>query len=146
MTTYSTDSDLVKYRPNILSLGVNSWENQREEAFSMINRLIRARWYRIVAVEMGYDPNITLFNHEYIRDGTLTRLEVFKTLELAYMYLKKDSPEGDGFERNEKEFRKRFNEELEIVLSVGIDYDWSASGSFDDDELYLKAPRRLIRV
>lgn len=143
--TYCTDSDLVKYRPNILTLGVASWEDQREEAYALINRVIQARWYRKVAPEMGYDPNVTLFDPTQIRTGTLTRLECFKTLELAYMLMMKDSPEADGFERNMKTFRNQYNEELELVLAVGIDYDWSDSNSFDDDELYLRAPRRLVR-
>jgi len=143
--TYCTDSDLVKYRPNILNLGVNDWSTQREEAYSVINRVISTRWYRKVAPEMGYDPNTTLFDPTQIREGTLTRLEAFKALELVYMYEMKDSPEADGFERNMKTFRDRYNEELELVLSTGIDYDWSDSGSFDDDEVYLRAPRRLVR-
>ena len=143
--TYCVDSDLTKYRSNILDLGVSSWEDQRAEAYDMINRVIRTRWYRVVAPEMGYDPNVTLFDPTLIKEDTLTRLEVFKTLELAYMLLMKDSPEADGFERNMKTFRNRYNEELELVLASGIDYDWSGSGTFDDDELYLKAPRRLSR-
>jgi len=143
--TYCIDSDLVKYRPNILELGVSDWTEQREEAYELINRVLQARWYRKVAPEMGYDPNVTLFDPTQIKTGALTRLEAFKTLELAYMHLMKDSPESDGFERNMDTFRKRYNEELELVLAVGIDYDWSDSGTFDDDEVYLRAPRRLVR-
>jgi hypothetical protein len=144
--TYCVDSDLLKYRPNILSLGVDEWSSQREEAYSIINRVIQTRWYRKVAPEMGYDPNVTLFDADLIRESTLTRLEAFKTLELAYMILMKDSPEADGFERNMKTFRDKYNEELELVLAQGIDYDWSGSGTFDDDEVYLRAPRRLVRA
>jgi len=143
--TYCADSDLSKYRPNILALGVNDWTAQREEAYALINRVVSTRWYRKVAPDMGYDPNITTFNPLLIREGTLTRLESFKALELAYMYLMKDSPEADGFERNVKLFRDRYNEELELVLAQGIDYDWSDSGTFEDDEVYLRTTRRLVR-
>lgn len=143
--TYCTDSDMEKYRPNILGLGVSDWESQREEAYSMINRVIIARWYRKAAPEMGYDPNTTFFDPSWVREGTLTRLEAFKAIELAMMHLKKDTPEEDGFERMEKSFRRRYNEELEMVLAAGIDYDWSASGTFDDDEVYIRVQRRLIR-
>ena len=143
--TYCTDSDLVKYRPNILSLGVSDWETQRTEAYTIINRVITARWYKKAAPEMGYDPNTTVFDPSYVRSATLTRLEAFKTLELAYMLLKKEGPEADGFERLEKAFRSRYNEELEMVLAVGIDYDWSGSGEYEDDELYVRVQRRLVR-
>jgi hypothetical protein len=146
MATYCTDADLVKYRPNILDLGVESWKEQREEAYALINRIIAARWFRRACPEMGYDPTTETFNPEYVADGTFTRLEAFKTLELAYMILKKDSAEADGFERNEKTFRDRYNEELEILLSIGIDYDWSGSGLVDDDEKYIRVPRRIVRA
>lgn len=146
MATYSTDADLLKYRSDILSFNVDSWSDQHDEAYSIINRIIQARWYRDAAVKMGYDPNLTLFDPTLIKTGTLTRLEAFKTLELAFMVLKKNAPEEDGFERFEKSFRDRYNEELAIILDVGIDYDWSGSGTFDDDELYIRSPRRQKRV
>lgn len=146
MATYCTDSELLKYRSNILSLGVSSWQVQREEAFEIINRVVIARWYRKAAPEMGIDPNLTAFDPELVKANTLTRLEAFKTLELAYMILKKDGPEKDGFERNEEAFRNRFNEELEMILGSGIDYDWSNSGVIDLEETGIRITRRNIRA
>lgn len=144
--SYCTDEDLLKYRPNILQLGVTDWEVQREEAFAMINRVIRARWYMTAAVDKGYDPTVTLFNPDLVQEGFLTRLEAFKTLELAYMILMKDSPEADGFERNMETFRDRYNEELELILGTGITYDWSGDEEFSSDEVYVRVPRRLYRA
>lgn len=143
--TYCTDKDLVKYRPNILDLGVESWATQREEAHSIINRLVNKRWYMTAAPIMGYDPTLHVFNPEQVEEGALTRLEAFKTLELAYMYLKKDASEEDAFERLEKSFRMRFNEELEMILAIGINYDFADDDTIDDDEMYIRAPRRLMR-
>lgn len=144
--TYCTDADLVKYRPNILQLGVESWEEQREEAYKVINRVLETRWFRKVAPEMGFDILLTSFDPDLVKENNLTRLEIFKTLELIYMYLKKDSPEADGFERNEKAFRERYNEELEMVLSIGVEYDWDASGTVEQDERYIYQPRRLVQA
>jgi hypothetical protein len=145
MATYCKDADLKKYRPNIMDLGVESWADQREEAYETINRVINKRWYMRVAPEMGYDPTLHQFAPDSVANDNLKRLECFKTLELAYMFLKKDGPEADGFERNESSFRRRYNEELEMLLAVGIDYDWSGDDTVGDDEVYLRAPRRLIR-
>jgi len=145
MPTYCTDDDMVRYRPNILMLGVDSWEEQREQAYADINRVLQARWYRHAAPEMGYDPGITIFDPTLIREDSLTTLATFKSLEYAYMLLKKDGPDPDGFERFEKSFRNRYNEELEMVLAVGLDYDWSDSGTFDDDEVYIRITRRNVR-
>ena len=145
MTTYCEDDDLLKYRPNIMNLGVNDWSDQREEAYRLINRVISARWYRTAAPEMGFDPRVTVFAPSKVRADTFKALEAFKTLELAFIVLKKEGPEQDGFERFEESFRKKYNEELELILAAGIDYDWDADSAFSETELYLRTPRRLTR-
>lgn len=144
--TYCIDLDLLTYRPNILSLGVADWQTQRENAYSIINRTLESKWYRQAAVEIGVDYLEVAFDPTLIESGTLTRLECFKTLELIYMYLKKDSQQSDGFERLEEQFRKRYNEELDLILSIGITYDWDKSGSITSDEKYISSPRRLHRA
>jgi hypothetical protein len=144
--TYAVDADLVKVRPNILSLGVADWEVQREEAYSIINRIIIRRWYREAAKIMGYDPNLTSFEPEQVANDCLKRLEVYKTLELAYLYLLKGGGEEDGFERQMEIFRRRYNDELNLLFDSGIDYDWSGDDTLDDDEKFIRAPRRLMRA
>lgn len=144
--TYCTDVDLLTYRPNILSLGVDNWEDQRENAYAIINRTLESRWYRGAAEELSVDYLEVLFDPTLIQEGTLTRLECYKTLELAYMYLKKDSQQSDGFDRLEEQFRKRYGEELDLVLATGITYDWDQSGSITSDERYISTPRRQHRA
>lgn len=143
--TYCVDDDLLKYRSNIMTLGVDDWSEQRNEAYRLINRVISARWYRTAAPEMGVDPRAIVFDPTKVREGTFEALEAFKTLELAFIILKKEGPEADGFERFEESFRKKYNEELELILAAGIDYDWNADDSISDTELYLRTPRRLTR-
>ena len=144
--TYCTDTDLLKYRPNILSLGVDSWEDQREEAYKYINRILTAKWWRQAAEKMGYDPDLVSFDPDSVKDDVLKTLECYKTLEFAYMHLMKESVKGDGFERNMDTFARLFTTELGIVLSIGIDYNWTTHGSIDyDDNNYLPAQRRLYR-
>lgn len=144
---YCDDSDLAEVRPKIMDYGVTEWEGKRKEAFSIINRVIDARWYREIIKQQKFDidPNQTPFNPDYVQADQLKRLAVYKSLELAYMHLMKEGAEQDGFERGMKNFRQLYNEELDIVLAVGISYDWDASGSLTYDERYIKAPRRLKR-
>lgn len=143
--TYCTDADLVKYRPNIMQLGVDSWEEQRQEAYSIINRVIKVRWYRAVAEEMGYDWRETDFDPDLVSSGQLDRLECFKTLELAYLKLQKDTKDPDGFARLEESFHARYNSELDFVLSSGIDYDWNSDDAIDTMETAVQGPRRQKR-
>lgn len=143
--TYCTDVDLLNYRPNILSLGVSSWETQRNDAFDYINRIIIARWYNQAAVKMGYDPNLHYFDPTLVKDDCLKRLECYKTLQFAYVLLMNESPEKGGFERNIKTFGEFFGDELDSVLANGVSYDWSGDGSITSDEALISAPRRLHR-
>ena len=146
MSTYSTDNDLLIYRSNILSLGVSEWLDQHALAFADINRLMVARWYNRAAIDQGVDPYATLFDPTKVQDGELKALECFKTLEYAYMQLMKDSPEADGYERNMSLFARQFGNEFDTLMSTGVTYDWDDSGTVDDDEIKVRAPRRLYRA
>lgn len=144
--TYCTDQDLLKYRSNILSLGITDWAEQRQEAYTEINRIINVKWYLKTAVIQGLDPALNVFNPLLVMNDSLKRLECFKTLELAFMLLMKDVPEPDGFERNMNLFARKYGEELNlIVTATGIDYDWNADDEITVDETVLVAPRRLYR-
>jgi len=146
MVTYCTDQDLLKYRPNILSLGVDSWEDQREMAHTDINRIITAKWYRQAAQKMGYDPDLVAFVPESVQDDTLKKLECYRTLEYAYMHLMKESEKEDGFQRNMDLYARLYSTELGTILSIGIKYDWTGDGSIDSSEnQLLPAQRRLYR-
>ena len=145
VTYYSTDDDLVKIRPNILDLGVSSWEEQHLEAFAIINRALISRWYKVIAAEHGVNWWETEFEPDQIDVSQLLRLSCYKTLELAYTFLMKDGPDPDGFERNAKTFGKKYNEELKEVLSIGVTYDWDVDSEYDTEEKYETAPRRIYR-
>jgi hypothetical protein len=142
---YCEDQDMQEIRPNILDLGVSSWLNQRKEAFENINRVIANRWYRKVAIQKSVDAFTEEFDPDKVKEDSLKRLACFKALELAYMFLMKDSSEPDGFERNMKTFRNRYNEELELVLAFGVEYDWDGDGTITPDEKNIRTVRRLVR-
>ena len=146
VTYYSTNDDLIKIRPNILDLGVGNWEEQHVEAFAIINRALISRWYKVVAGEHGVDWWLTEFDPDLVDSSQLLRLSCYKTLELAYTYLMKDGPDPDGFERNAKNFGKKYGQELKEVLGIGITYDWDADDEYDTEEKYEPAPRRNYRA
>jgi hypothetical protein len=147
MADYCVDADLVKIRPNILSLGVADWDDQRAEATSIINRALTSRWYTMACDNAGLDHRETPFNQDLLLNAAtqLTRLGCYKTLELAYLYLITDSPEPDGFERDSKNFGKMYSTELAEVLGGGLDYDWDESGDLAYTEKAIPVMRRLKR-
>jgi|WetSurMetagenome_2_1015567.scaffolds.fasta_scaffold237998_1 hypothetical protein len=135
---YCALDDLVKIRPNVQTLGVtdSQIEDFIDETDSIVERAIESRWYRDVAHSYGLDPRETLFDPSLLlnADPELTRLACYKTLELFYTFVTKDTPEEDGFERQRKLFAKKYNDELEEVLAAGLSYDWDESGDIDEDE------------
>lgn len=147
MADYCTDADLVKIRPDILSLGVAAWTDQIAEATSIINRAIEARWYRMACSNAGLDHREYPFNADLLlsADTQLTRLGCYKTLELAFLYLMKDSPEPDAFERECKLFAGLYKNELAEVLGAGLDYDWDETGDLAYTEKDIPVMRRLKR-
>ncbi len=145
-TVYSEDNDLVKIRPNIVDLGVSDWAFQHEEAFAIINRILIGKWYISAATDQGVDFRETEFDPDKVDATQLVRASCYKTLELAYMYLMKDAPEPDGFEREMKLFSKLFDSEMRQLLGLGLNYDWSGDDVVDSDEKYQRSTRRLVRV
>jgi hypothetical protein len=146
VTVYSTDDDIVKIRPNILSLGVSDWEEHHQKAFTTINRTLISRWYRGVAEEYDVDWRETEFDPEKVDTDQLLDLACYKTLEYCYMHLMKDAPDPDGFERLMEKFRKLYNEELREILALGINYDWDEDDTIASSEKYQPSQRRLVRV
>jgi len=148
MADYCDDDDLVAQRPKILSLGVATWATQIAEATTIINRALETRWYRQACREYELDYRAYAFDPDLLLNAAdqLTRLGTFKSLELAYMVLQKDSPEADAFERHAGSYRKLYGTELAEVLAQGLDYDWDDSGAIGDTEKRMPSMRRLKRT
>jgi len=145
---YCDEEDLRKIRPDILSYGQDDWSDQIQEASDTIDRLIVARWYNKVAGDFGIDPYETEFDSDGLinAETQLTRVACYKSLELVYLYLMKDTAEADAFERQHKIFRDLFKEEIANVLDAGLDYDWDGSGAVTSDERQVPRYRRLSKV
>lgn len=145
---FHTDEDLLAIRPNILSYGITDFELQMQEAENIIIRMLDARWYRNVASDNGIDFRSTPLDAELFLNATdqLSRLSSYKSLQLIYLHLMKESPEADAFERQSGTFKKLYAEEQKEVLDAGLDYDWSDDGTIDAGENIVPRIRRLQRV
>lgn len=142
------DRHLRKVRPDIFSFGVESFKDQKDEAEDIVNRALDARWYRRVAQDSGLDYQTTPFDKTLMLNAStqLWRVYTYKALELIYMYLMKNTPNGDAFDRQREMFMKLYKEELSEVLTAGIDYDFSGDDSIDAGENAIPSVRRLVRV
>jgi hypothetical protein len=143
-----TNDDLAAERPKILDYGVFDWTDKILEAKAFIDRTISARWYRAACKEYSVDYRVYEFDSDLLLNANeqLGLLCVYKTLQLIYQYLSKDTPEPDAFERNAKRYEKLYAVELSDVLANGLDYDWDSSGSIDNTEKLMPSMRRLKRA
>lgn len=147
MANYSTDADLLVIRPNIASLGISDLSAYHTEAKNRIDRILEQRWYRPEATNRGILYEETPFDSDNLRTAQLKYLSCYKALELIYEALAKECPEGpDGFERMEAKYHAKFDDELQSLLTLGIDYDWDDDDTFDEDERIRPVFRRLRRT
>ena len=147
MANYTKDADLVKKRANILELGVDSFDDQHEDATRIINRDL-VIWYEAEALLRGRNPQDTLFDQQYLleADKEIKPATVFLVLSLAYDKLAKDLPaKADGMAAQREHYQKEFDREWKSANIVGFSYDWDKSGEIDTDEQPRVVYRTLVR-
>jgi hypothetical protein len=147
MANYCDNSDLAYERPKILDYGVEDWTDRITEAVSIINRAIEINWYRAASKEYDLDYREYAFDSDLLLNAStqLKRLCVYKSLNIIYRYLSKESPEADAFERYASLYEDMYKNELSDVLAQGLDYDWDGSGAIDYTEKLMPISRRLQR-
>ena len=148
--TFSADSDLLKKRPGILNLGVDSFEDQHIEAARIIRRDL-GLWYQAEARIRDIDSEQNPMDEARFSDVDIEikPAAVLLAMSLAYDLLAKDLPtsEDDSMAAQREHYRKEYEREWEAARRAGFSYDWDASGEVEIDE---KAPlqrrwRTLVR-
>jgi len=146
---YSSDDDLLKRRSNIISLGIGSWAFTHYKARDIVNRDLESGWYRQTCGEKGVDYRLTPFSPGRMLnwETQVKDLSVFKTFELAYEYLSKDS-ETDVYMALSDRYAKKYEIEFKRIIKAGIDYDWDADNVVEalEEKAYQKLPRQLSRI
>jgi hypothetical protein len=129
-----------------MQYGVSNWDDKIVEASDIINEDLDLRWYRGAAENHGMDWREYAFDPDLLYSSTrVRRLAVYKSLELIYRFLTKDSPEADAFERQSKLYASLYERELKSLTTYGVDYDWDASGGITYEEKRQPTLRRLTR-
>ncbi len=145
MSTYCTDSDLEKLRPEILQLGPTAWPHQLAEATRIVDRALTIGWYRAAARQRGLDPDHLPFSRANLlhADEQLTMLAACKALHLVYLYLAKGHPD-EPFHHLAATWEARYAAELADVLAAGLDYDWDGSANIAPAETARPLETRIL--
>jgi len=158
MASYCSITDILKVRPNISGYDATpatNFADQIAEADRQIDRALDYGWYRKelenrtleyqgVVIEY-WQANPFLRARLKNAATQLTTLGVYKSLQLIYLYLAKDSSE-DAFTEEAGRYESLYKGELAEVLRAGLDYDFSGDNVIDLGEKSLeRAPRTLER-
>ena len=135
---FSTDNDLLKIIPDILSLGINSFVLEHSKAQADIEREIRNRWWEKRGISGELKP-------EYLTDSQWTQAAAYLVLWKYALPQLTNWVDGDRFQNMIGFYKSRYAEELEAVFQDGVEYDDDNSGTIDEDEKTPINHGRLIR-
>jgi uncharacterized Rmd1/YagE family protein len=148
----STDADLIKYQPDILTFGIDEFTDEHAKARDDILRKLRDEWWVRSRNVTNYDISRSLPSLE-MDDARLTesqfeRCAVYRVLsEYALPQLTKWNNEGseDRFQVMMMHYRKKYNEEFNSILRDGVLYDFDNDGTVEQTEKQPFHTRRIIR-
>ena len=148
----STDADLIKYQPDILTFGIDEFTDEHAKARDDILRKLRDEWWVRSRNVTNYDISRSLPSLE-MDDARLTesqfeRCAVYRVLsEYALPQLTKWNNEGseDRFQVMMMHYRKKYDEEFNSVLRDGVEYDFNNDDTVSQSEKQPFHTRRLVR-
>jgi len=148
----STDADLIKYQPDILTFGIDEFTDEHAKARDDILRRLRDEWWVRSRNVTNYDISRSLPSLE-MDDARLTesqfeRCAVYRVLsEYALPQLTKWNNEGseDRFQVMMMHYRKKYDEEFNSILRDGVLYDFDNDGTVEQTEKQPFHTRRIIR-
>ena len=149
MATFATDADLLDYVPDIKKYGIQDFSAEHTKTYDDIIRLLNIKWWP--TAEYGrFDLSVvggtTKLDATKLDPSQFTRAAVYHVLAY-YIFPKMSSfdPDRDAFREQMDFYKGKFEEEFQLIISVGVNYDLDSSGTFEDGEKQTFYSGRLIR-
>ena len=145
MANYSTTNDLLPYRPDIINYDNSNFAIYHTQAKTDIDRRIEMDWYRQEAENRDIDWTETAFDADLMLNASTQLKQAAIYLALYYIYAGLTIKVDDYFQSMRNYYEQKYENEISLALSRGIDYDWDESGTIEADETADTARRRLYR-
>ncbi len=113
---FSTDANLLDYVPDILELGIDSFNREHARAKADIERELRINWWDKKGLSGEMNP-------AYLTDSQFTRCSAYLVLWKYALPQLTNWVEDDRFQNMMDFYKARYGEELESILRDGIEYD-----------------------
>ena len=144
---FATISDVKEFEPNIDEYGIQTFTEQLSKAQADVERYLRVHWWPSQQVGR-FDISIIGTNAEMdankLTESQLTRATVYCALGYyIFPLLSKFEPDLDVFQMKMDYYKKMYAEEIQMVISDGVEYDIDSSGDITDAE---KTPQYFLRL
>lgn len=144
-----TIENIQEYMPDVLDYGIIDFEPYFAKSRADIVRLLNIKWWPIRS-KQRYDITIRGYYSEFddtlITDSQFTRAAVFHCLAYYVLpALSQFDPASDRFREMMAYYKERFEEEFDLVLQDGVEYDMDEDGEISDAEQVPTHRGRLIR-
>jgi len=113
---FSTDADLLNLVPDILELGIESFNREHAKAQADIERELRVKWWD----KKGLSGEL---NNTYLTDTQFSRCSAYLVLWKYALPQLTNWVDGDRFQSMIDFYKSRYGEELDMILRDGVEYD-----------------------
>lgn len=137
---FATNTDLEKYCPEVFDQGVDDWTEELTEAQSDVTNMIQFKWWNKTHPRQDFDASL-------LTETQWTKATVYRAMA-SYLLPKLSTfrPEGDPFREQLEFYKNRFEEEFDLQLGLGVEYDKNEDGTVDETtEVYEYDQTRLYR-
>ena len=142
-----TITDIQDYMPDVLDYGILDFTDEISKTVQDIYRRLRVEWWPTWKANR-YDivvRGITVeMNADLLTDSQFTRASVYYCLaEHILPKFTTHSVEGDKFTEMIKFYNSKFENEFNMVLRDGVEYDYNGDNTIDTAE---KQPQYFLRL
>lgn len=144
---FATISDVKEFEPNIDEYGIQTFTEQLSKAQADVERYLRVHWWpsqQVGRFDISIIGTNAEMNAELLTESQLTRATVYCALGYyIFPLLSKFEPDLDVFQMKMDYYKKMYAEEIQMVISDGVEYDIDSSGDITDAE---KTPQYFLRL
>lgn len=144
-----TIEDVLEYYPDAMEYGIQEFESYFTKTRDDIYRLLEIRWWPVRSKSDYRITDIRIYeemNTAKLTDSQFTRAAVFHCLSYYILpMLTKFDPDGDRFNEQMTYYKSRFEEEFDLIIRKGVEYDDDNDGVIETSEKQPVHTGRLVR-
>jgi hypothetical protein len=146
---FATNAQLVEVLPTIINHGVTDFTSDLAEAEKDVKRYLEVNWYN-KTFSGGYNQvgrsTGSEFDASLLTEAQWTRATVFRALSTHILpSLSPFAVGGDTFREMITFYKARFEEEMDMEMAQGIEYDSDNDGTVAKGEVHRQRADRVYR-